>query len=113
MSARRPSMSAAVVFISLCAALVLILSGWPASRARAQDDNNQGDNNNQGEDSCGSAMLGQDDDNQGDDNALGDENGCGMMEAEVDDEGWDVAKDRSGSPCRSSRRASRSRCIAS
>src|SRR5262249_60886765 len=79
MNARRPSMSAAFTFVALCAAMVLVLSAWPTSRARAQDDNNQGDNDNQGEDSCGGAIVGEDDDNQGDDNAQGDENGCGMM----------------------------------
>jgi len=65
MNARRRSMSAAFIFISLCAALVLMLSGWPASRARARDDNNQG------EDSRGSAILAEDDDNQVDDDAQG------------------------------------------
>src|SRR5262250_1337945 len=86
MNARHPSQSTAFVFIALCAALVLVLSRWPAYQARAEDDNNQGDNNNQGEDSCGSAIVGEDDDNQGDDNAQGDENGCGMMEVEVEDD---------------------------
>ena len=87
MNARRASMSAAFVFIALCAAMVLVLSAWPTSRARAQDDNDQG------EDSCGSAIVGEDDDNQGDDNAQGDENGCGMMEVEVDDENGNVVDD--------------------
>src|SRR5262249_59062711 len=63
------------------------LSAWPASRARAQDDDDQG------EDSCGGAILAEDDDNQGDDNAQGDENGCGMMEVEIDDENGDVVDD--------------------
>jgi len=80
-------MAAAFLFVSLCAAMVLILSAWPTSRARAQDDNDQG------EDSCGSAIVGEDDDNQGDDNAQGDENGCGMMVVEVDDENGDVVDD--------------------
>src|SRR5262249_59855510 len=74
MRARRPSMSAAFVFISLCAALVLILSAWPASRARAQDDDDQG------EDSCGSAMLAENEGNQGEDNAQGAEKRGGGME---------------------------------
>ena len=100
MNARHPSQSTAFVFIALCAALVLVLSRWPAYQARAEDDNNQGDNNNQGEDSCGSAIVGEDDDNQGDDNAQGDENGCGMMEVEVDDENGDVVDDmdQNGNP---------------
>jgi hypothetical protein len=80
-------MSAAFIFLSLCAALVLVLSAGPTSRARADD------NNDQGEDSCGSAMVGEDDDNQGDDNAQGDENGCGMVVVEVDDENGDVVDD--------------------
>ena len=87
MNARRPSMSAAFLFVSLCAAMVLVLSSWPTSRARAQDGDDQG------EDSCGSAVLAEDDDNQGDDNAQGDENGCGMMEVEVDDENGDAVDD--------------------
>src|SRR5262249_3700790 len=87
MSARRPSMSAAFIFISLCAALVLILSAWHASRARAPDDEDEG------EDSRGSAMVEEDQDNQGDDTAQGDEKGCGMMEVEVDDENGDVVDD--------------------
>ncbi len=78
MNARRVSMSAAFVFISFCAAMVLILSA--GFRARANADDNQGD------DSCGAAMVAEDDDNQGDDNAQGDENGCGMVVVEVDDQ---------------------------
>ncbi len=94
MNARRPSMFAALLFVALCAAMVLALSAWPTSRARAQD------NNGQGEDSCGSAILAEDDDNQGDDNAQGDENGCGMMVVEVDDENGDVVDDmdQNGNP---------------
>jgi len=66
MNARRRSMSAASIFISLCAALVLMLSARPASGARAHDDNDQG------EDSRGSAIHADDDDNQVDD----DDEGC-------------------------------------
>jgi len=87
MYVRRPPMSAAFIFASFCAAMLLILSACPTSPARAQDDNGQGD------DSCGSAIVAEDDDNQGDDNAQGDENGCGMMVVEVDDESGDVVDD--------------------
>ena len=74
------------VFILLCAATALVLfSTWPASRARADDD--QG-----GDDSCGGALVAGDD-NQGDDNAQGDENGCGMVVVEVDDENGDEVDD--------------------
>src|SRR5262245_7563755 len=86
MNARRPSMSTPFIFVALCAAMVLVLSAWPPSRARAQDDD-------QAEDSCGGAILAEDDDNPGDDNAQGDENGCGMMEVEVDDENGDAVDD--------------------
>src|SRR5262245_53796382 len=87
MNARRPSMSTPFIFVALCAAMVLVLSAWPPSRARAQDDDGQG------EDSCGSAFLAEDDDNQGDDNAQGDEDGCGMMVVDVDDEDGDQVDD--------------------
>src|SRR5262245_20668562 len=87
MNTRRLSLSAAFIFASLCAAMVLVLSAWPTSPARAQDDNGQG------EDSCGSAIIAEDDDNQGDDDAQGDEDGCGMMVVEVDDENGDVVED--------------------
>ena len=73
-----------VLFILLGAATILMLCAWP-SRARAQDD--------QGEDSCGGAIVAEDDDNQGDDNAQGDENGCGMVVVEVDDQNGDVVDD--------------------
>ena len=70
------------LFILFGAATILMLCAWP-SRARAQDD--------QGEDSCGGAIVAEDDNNQGDDNAQGDENGCGMVVVEVeDDQGEDV-----------------------
>ena len=85
------------LFLLLCAAtVVLVLAAWPTSptsqtspmsQAWAQDDNNQGD------DSCGGAIVGEDDDNQGDDNAQGDENGCGMVVVEVDDENGDEVDD--------------------
>jgi len=80
------------VFVLFCAAAVLVLCAWPTSRARAQDD--------QGDDSCGGAVVAEDDDNQGDDNAQGDENGCGMVVVEVDDENNDVVDDmdENGSP---------------
>ena len=86
MNARRPSMYTPFIFVALCAVLVLVLSAWPTSRARAQDDNDQG------EDSCGGAILA-DDDNQGDDNAQGDENGCGMVVVDVEDENGDDVND--------------------
>ena len=87
MYARRLPTSAVFIFASFCAAMLLILSALPTSPARAQDDNGQGD------DSCGSAIIAEDDDNQGDDNAQGDENGCGMMVVEVDDENGDAVDD--------------------
>ena|SRR5215813_4983569 len=73
------------VYLLLCAATALILwSARPASRALADDD--------QGEDSCGGALV-MEDDNQGDDDAQGDENGCGMVAVEVDDENGDEVED--------------------
>jgi hypothetical protein len=76
-------MKRSLLFTVLCAATVLLLSAWPTSSARAQD--------NQGDDSCGGAIVAEDDNNQGDDNAQGDENGCGMVVVEVeDDQGEDV-----------------------
>src|SRR2546428_876477 len=71
------------VFISLWAAMALVLSAWPMSRARAQDEG----------DDCGTAIVAEDDDNQGDDNSQGDENGCGMMVVEMDDENGDEVDD--------------------
>ena len=71
------------VFISLCAAMALVLSAWPMSRARAQDEG----------DDCGTTIVAEDDDNQGDDDSQGDENGCGMMVVEVDDENGDAVDD--------------------
>ena len=72
------------VFLPFCTAMALILAAWLTPRARAQDD--QGDD-------CGTAIVAEDDDNQGDDNAQGDENGCGMVVVEVDDENGDVVDD--------------------
>jgi len=72
------------VFLPLCTGMALILVAWLTPRARAQDD--QGDD-------CGTAIVAEDDDNQGDDNAQGDENGCGMVVVEVDDENGDVVDD--------------------
>ena len=71
------------VYLSLCAATALVLSAWPISQARAQDEG----------DDCGTAIVAEDDDNQGDDNSQGDENGCGMMVVEVDDENGDEVDD--------------------
>jgi len=71
------------VLISLCGVTALVLSAWPMSRARAQDEG----------DDCGTAMVAEDDDNQADDNSQGDENGCGMMVVEVDDENGDEVDD--------------------
>src|SRR5262245_29581056 len=64
MNARRRSMSPAFIFVSLCAALVLMLSARPVSGARHDD-------NDQGEDGRGSAIDAEDDDNQVDDDAQG------------------------------------------
>src|SRR5207244_3667223 len=74
------------VFILLCAAMGLALVAWPTSRARAQDDNDQGDD-------CGTTISAEDDDNQGDDDTQGDANGCGMVVVEVDDENGDQVDD--------------------
>lgn len=75
-------MKQSTLFTVLCAAAVLILCARPSwVRAQEQDD------------SCGGAIVAEDDDNQGDDNAQGDENGCGMVVVEVDDENGDVVDD--------------------
>jgi len=70
--------------------MVLVMAAWLTPRARAQDEG----------DDCGTAVVAEDDDNQGDDNAQGDENGCGMMVVEVEDEqGEDVDDmDDNGNP---------------
>ena len=57
------------VFISLCAAMALVLSAWPMSRARAQDEG----------DDCGTTIVAED--------------GCGMVIVEVDDENGDEVDD--------------------
>src|SRR5262245_29701850 len=82
MYARRPSMSTAVIFAALCAAMVLALSRLPTSQARAQDEG----------DSCGSAIL-EDDDTQVDANAQAGANGRGLPEWAVDDENGDDVDD--------------------
>jgi len=71
------------VLLPLCTAMALILTAWLTPRARAQDEG----------DDCGTAIVAEDDDNQGDDDAQGDENGCGMVVVEVDDENGDVVDD--------------------
>ena len=78
------------VYLPFCAAMVLVMAAWLTPRARAQDEG----------DDCGTAVVAEDDDNQGDDNAQGDENGCGMMVVEVEDEqGEDVDDmDDNGNP---------------
>src|SRR5262245_60506739 len=72
------------VLLPFCAAMTLIVAAWLTPRARAQDD--QGDD-------CGTTVVAEDDDNQGDDDAQGDENGCGMVVVEVDDENGDEVDD--------------------